>query len=307
MTDTPDTATAEATPLSAAALRAKEISFHPWKTSAFLLRELAQLAGIGALLRLWVVPDATTAVIAWAVSLAVLTAMSYASFRPRRAAAGWPQAPGTWVPGQPPIKDLPADTAWAIESVLGRFRSRRYPQGVRVEIIPCQHPVRHGACNRAGAGHDIGAVRMFLGVHLAEHPAEAAWVVAHESQHPVGVAWWAWSTATSARLIAWAVAGWAVPWPWLLVALAGIQAAYAAIGAAMEVYCDLRATHICGRGQGLAAFAFLRSAGAARRGSRSVPGFFAQLLVWVVAQTPHFSLRLRAAIIRVVFREQGRR
>jgi hypothetical protein len=143
----------------------------------------------------------------------------------------------------PSPEGVPADTLSAVGGILAGFQSCRYPRGAWLEIIPGADPVRHGICTRAGSGPELaaGGVQVVLGEHLAQRPSAAAWVVAHEIRDPAGWAWRLYVISTTARLAAWPVAGWAVPWPWLLIALAGIQAAYTAAGWAIEISCDLAA------------------------------------------------------------------
>jgi hypothetical protein len=304
MTDTPDTATEPSSTEPSLAVRQEQmLSRHPWMASAALLELLTLLAVAGLLARLLLVPSPITAGITWAVLAAAIAGRSYQALRTGRDATASPP-PGTWQPGQLPPEGIPAGTVNAVGNVLARFRSRRYPRGAWLEIIPCADPVRHGICTRAGARPDTGGVRVFIGEHVAGHPAAAAWMVAHEIRHPAGWTYHLWVIATAARLAAWPAAGWAVPWPWLLAALAGIQAAYVIACWVIEVGCDLGGARVTGRAAAFAGLSYLGSAAHERRRIRPAwQRYPIQLVINAAAQSPHPPNGLRGAIIRALVRK----
>jgi hypothetical protein len=305
MTDTGSTTTSAAaqdtkpgsSEPTATELALQNIARHPWLYSAGLLAKLAILAAAGAAARLLITPDAPATAAIWIALTAAAAAQWYRKTRPRPANGKAPTATG-WQPGEPPPTGIPAATIEAATRIMAQISSRRW-RGSRLEIARCDDPVRHGRCREAGTEPLAGGMlKVILGEHIADRPADVAFVLAHETRHPTGWTCHLSVAATSARLCGWLVAGWAVPWPWLLAALAAIQAVYAAACWVTETGCDLGGARAEGR---TAALGFFAHRQAERREPKPGPawGRYARyLLITAAVPTAHPPLWLRAAIIR---------
>jgi hypothetical protein len=303
MTKTPEAIASEATAApSAIAKHAQQAARQPWRHPVTFLALLLSCALSGALTRLLWAPGTGTAVLVTAAETAAGTALAYRAVRPRRSAATAVPPPGTWVPGQSPAGILPDGTASEISKALAGLRSRRFPNGAWVEAFPCADPVRHGLCRTAGSAPDAkaGALRIAVGEHLAPHPLAAAAAVAHEARHVQGWTFLLYCAAMNARLSAWGLAGWVLPWPGMLVALAGIQAGYAVCAWVFELGCDLGAARVTGRATALAGTGYLRQV--TREGKRSRPAwqrYSLRLLDMLAAAFPHPPVWARALAIRM--------
>jgi hypothetical protein len=303
MTKTP-TAIAADTPAapSAIAKHALRAARQPWRPPATFLAILLISALSGALTRLLWVPSMGTAVLITVLTTVAGTALSYRAVRPRRSAATAVPPPGTWVPGQPPAGIIPDDTASEIGKALAGLRSRRFPNGAWVEVFPCANPVRHGLCRAAGSAPDAksGALRIAVGEHLAPHPLAAAAAVAHEARHVQGWTFLLYCVAMNAGINAWGLAGWVLPWPRMLVAFAGIQAAYTLCAWVFELGCDIGAARATGRATALAGIDYLRRI--TRDNKRSRPAwqrYSLRLLDMLAAAFPHPPVWARAMVIRI--------
>ena len=266
-----------------------------WFQSLVRLIQFAILLGIGSALRVAFAPSPLIAALTWTVLTAGMAAQVYRVYRPRAGMAEQPA--GIRRLDQEPPADVPAATVDVINRILGELISRRW-HGVQFEIARCEDPVRHGLCREAGTEPMAGgALKVYLGEHLAAKPRVAAFVLAHEARHPAGWTYHLSALTTYARLSGWLIAGWAVPWPWVLAAVAAVQVAFAAACWIVEAGCDLGGARAEGRAAALAFFAHRK---AERREPKPGPAWrrYVRLFLFIVAvPTAHPPLWLRGAII----------
>jgi hypothetical protein len=282
---------------AASQMAQRALARHPWLAEAMLLVRLGLLAGAGAGARLLAVPGPAEAVAAFAVATAVLSARSYRVTSPR--ARRRPRPAGAWQPGEQPPAGIPAATIEAATRVLAQLP--RLWQGAWLQVAPCTDPVRHGQCRTAFAeSAGGGMMRLVLGEHIAARPSDAAFVIAHEVRHPAG-----WTRHLSlvtfgARTAAWLAAGWAVPWPWLLVALAGIQIAWTGACWVTEAGCDIGGARVAGRDAALGFFAHRRALAREPKPGPAWKRRAHRALIHVAVPVAHPPWWLRAAVIRAV-------
>jgi hypothetical protein len=275
-----------------------------WFQSLVRLIQFAILLGIGSALRVAFAPSPLIAALTWTVLTAGVAAQVYRVYRPRAGMAEQP--PGTWRPGQSAPAGMPDATMDAAARILARLVSRRW-QNFQLEIVRCKDPVRHGLC-REGWTEPIagGTLKVVLGEHLAAKPEVSAFVLAHETRHPSGWTYHLSVLTTYGRLCGWLIVGWAVPWPWVLAAVAAIQVAFAVACWIVEAGCDLGGARAEGRAAALAFFAHRQ---AERREPKPGPAWrrYALLFLFIVAvPTAHPPLWLRGAIISGLVPDRGR-
>jgi hypothetical protein len=229
---------------------------HRWVPHAGRLARYSAVAGVGAAARLLITPSAAVAVGAW---IALTLAWAFLARRSIRASdKQWAIPSGAWRPGEPPPAGVPVATAEAATRVLARAMASGRWHGAWMEIAPCKDPVGHGRCQDAysvAAGQMIGVL---LGEHIAARAGLAAFALAHEVRHQEAWSRYLKMLTVSAQPAAWLVTGWAVPWPWLLAAVAVIQVARTAALWVAEIGCDLGGARAEGRA---AALGFLASLG----------------------------------------------
>jgi hypothetical protein len=276
-----------------------------WFQSLVRLIQFAILLGIGSSLRLAVTPSLLIAALTWTLLTAGIAARYYQVHRPRPGATEQP--PGTWRPGQPPPAGIPDATMDAATRILARLVSRRW-QNFQLEIARCEDPVRHGLC-REGWTEPIvgGTLKVVLGEHLAARPEVASFVLAHETRHPAGWTYQLSVLTTYARICGWLIAPWAVPWPWVLAAVAAVQVAFAAACWIVETGCDLGGARAEGRAAALAFFAHRRTEGREPKPGPAWLRYARLLLITVAVPTAHPPLWLRSAIISGLVPDRGRR
>jgi hypothetical protein len=169
-----------------------------------------------------------------------------------------------------------------------------------MRIARCPATARHGLCHSGQTVPVSGGILLILGERLAGHFRAAAFTVAHEARHNFGPAFLVSVAAAQARIAGWLAAGWAVPWPQLLAALAGVQVAYLIIGWITEIDRDLRAACQEGRETALEGLAYHLAV--ARDPQQSGPLWrlrVYRLSAAMLGLDLHPPLRLRHAIIRV--------
>lgn len=260
-----------------------------WLNDLVMLIRFGLLAAAGAVLRLAYVPSFPVAGAAWAALAAAL---------------GWwlwvreplPE-PGGWQPGDPYPAGIPAAAMEAMASVLA---AASFP--VWLTILRCPGPGKHDWCQRGYAVPVRGGILVAVGEHLTERPARAAFVAGHELLHLAGWRRRLWVVATYLRLAGWLIAGWALPWPQALAAIAAVQAAYNISGWVLEIACDVGSARVTGAEAALDAFAARREE--LREPSRN--GIWMRAVGWTVKMTaghaPHPPLRVRCAMIRAMVR-----
>jgi len=281
----------------ASRLAQRAVARHPWLPEAMLLVRLAMLAGAGAAVRLLAVPRPAEALVAFAVVTAMLSARSYRATSPR--APRQPRPAGAWQPGEQPPPGVPAATIEAATRILAQLP--RPWQRAWLRVAPCTDAVRHGQCRTAFASTAGGAMmQVVVGEHIAARPADAAFVIAHEARHPAGWARHLSLVAFGARMAAWLAAGWAVPWPWLPVALAAVQVAWTAACWVIEVGCDIGGARVAGREAALGFFAHRRALASEPRPGPAWKRRARRVLIHVAVPVAHPPFRLRAAIIRAL-------
>ncbi len=283
--------------------RARQRAEQPWVMGVGKLARLVLLVGAGAGLRALAEPSAGTAIVSWLILAAAGTAWLHM----RRARAGEPVIPaGAWRPGEPlPDWLLPA-TAEAAERVLTRMPSR-WQRGAWLEVARCTDPVRHGKCRAAAAIPAGNMIKVVLGEHVAERPQVAAFILAHESRHPAGWTCHLSIFAAWAQTAAWLIAGWAVPWPWLLAAVVAIQVAHEAACWAVEIGCDIHGARAEGPGAALEAFAWLLAMIREPAPGPAWQAYARRVIVVTSGLAPHPPTRLRRAIIRAWMPNEARR
>jgi hypothetical protein len=274
--------------------RARAIADRPVLVCTVLVIQLTVVAGTGAAIRLLAVPGPAEAAAGW---LAVTVLLAIGVYRAASPRARQQPGPGvTWQPGEPLPAGVPAATILAVERIFAGIPARRW-RGAWLEIAPCTDPVRHGMCRGASAtpGGDR-LIRVVLGQHVADRPTEAAFIAAHEVRHPAGPTFHLSMLTTCARVAGWLAAGWAVPWPWLLAAVAAIQAAYAAACWAVEIGCDIGAARAEGRDAARASVEFYRAIAREPHAKPLWRRLVTRLLLTVSVPTAHPPLWVRAAI-----------
>lgn len=276
------------------------IAQRPWLQDVGSLARLTLLATIGAAARLLITPGAVAASAAWIALTAALVFRAHWAFRARPGQEARP--PGTWQPGEPPPAGVPAATVEAATRILTqRVASGRW-LGAWVEIPRCKDPVRHGRCQDAYSLASGGMIGVCLGEDIARSPSLAAFVLAHEIRHQGAWARHLNIFAARAQLAGWLVAGWVVPWPWLLAAVVVIQAAHTATVWAAEIGCDLGGALAEGRAAALGFLAALN--GELRR--YPTPGLYAYRFLIIAAGRGYPPWWMRSAIVRACIRT-GRR
>jgi hypothetical protein len=282
------------------AIRSRAFVDKPVRMHLAVLAEIVALVGACALTRRWIALSPVAAVATWLAVTALMAAGAYMTLSPRAR-----ENPGegiVWEEGDPvPDGISPATIAGIGEVFRGIFPARRY-KGAWLEIAACPGPGRHGMCRNASATPGgAGMIRVVLGSHYAERPECAAFIVAHEVRHPAGpgLMFHLLVLAGAARAAAWGVVGWALPWPWLLVAVVAIQAAFIAVSWAAEFACDVGAARAQGRSAALAGLTCLQDA---QRQPSSSP-LWRRLVVLVLSRaglpTAHPPFWLRNAMIRL--------
>jgi hypothetical protein len=248
-------------------------------------------------------------------------------------AAGWKQVTAVWV--------IVAALAWVIPA-LSRLASRKEPRWVRaarahersledrvpaatlevvrrcvaglpgrrwrsahVYVSRCTEAgtAHFGVCQTAGVFGLNGRLLVVLGEHLAAGPAAVtAAVLGHESRHVAG---WRMRLSVMGAVTAvagWVILGWAVPWPVLLLAAAGLQVALTAVAWAIECSCDLAGARTAGPQAMLDALARLGQVRAAARAARPAWQRYALSTLTWTAGPPRPPLPVRRAVTRALTR-----
>jgi hypothetical protein len=153
-----------------------------WQLSIVTLARLALLCGAGVLLRLAIEPGQGVATTAWIAATALSAVPMYRLTSPH-ARARRPRPPGTWQPGEEPPEGVPAAT---IQAATRAFAQLPSPWAAWLKIAPCTDPAGHdGMCLGAGAEPAGGGMMsVVLGERIAGRPADAGFVLAHETRHP---------------------------------------------------------------------------------------------------------------------------
>jgi hypothetical protein len=158
-------------------------------------------------------------------------------------------------------------------------------------------------CQTGGVFALNGRLLVVLGEHLATGPSQiTAAVLGHESRHVTG--WRMRVTYLGAvfALAGWVITGWAVPWPLLLPAAIGLQAALTAVSWLVEASCDLSSAKTTGAEAMLEALARLGQVSAAVRAARPAWQRYAGSTLTWAAGPPHPPLPVRRALIRKLAR-----
>ena len=283
--------------LAPAEIAQRALARHPWLAEAALLARLGLLAGAGATAQLLAGPSPAGAITAFGAVAAVLLVQSYREVSPRTRPRARPD--GAWQFGDQPPDGVPAAT---IEAAVFIFAQLPRPwQGAWLQVTRCTDPVRHGRCRKASAAPAGGGmIQEMLGEHIAARPSDAAFVIAHEVRHPAGWTKHLSLAAFAARQAAWLAAGWAVPWPWLIPALAAIQIGYAAACWVTEAGCDIGGARVVGRGAALGFFAHRQALDRQPRPGPAWARRARRALTCVAVPAAHPPWRLRAAITRAL-------
>ena len=278
--------------------RTREFIDRPLLALAKLTAVLAGATVAGVVTRQLFMPAPLKAGIALLVATALLAAWHH--WKDKHRAKLKPGTGVTWQPGEPPPARVPAKTTEAIGRIFQTtFPGRRY-RGAWLEIAPHDgNPEFHKGicCNAYVEPGGDGMLRVVIGGHLAGHPAEAAFAVAHEVRHPAGWTVHLSVLAVNARVATFMAAGWANPWPRLLMVLAIIQVAYVASCWVVEIGCDVGAVRAEGRDVLRLAFDYQRRV--MREPRQGVPpweGLAILLLYLLSIPVLHPPLALRAAI-----------
>lgn len=267
------------------------------------LARLAVLAAAGAAVRALYAPPAYAAVAAWLVLAAALTWVSLRRFwtsgrqPPRRQ----PYPGGcAWRPGDPAPEGIPVATMEAAGRILARDPGGRRAQ---LRIAACEDPLRHrGLCQGSATAPGARGVTVILGEHAAQRPSAAAFRMAHEIHHTFGWRWYAQAAGLYAWASGWLAVGWAVPWPWLPAALAGLQCGHLLSYWAVEIACDAAAARMEGRDAAGASFA--ADAGVAASLGQAQPAWRrrGRELVFCLAGQAGPPLRLRRVMVLAMVR-----
>jgi hypothetical protein len=164
------------------------------------------------------------------------------SRRPRAGEPPWARAAAVHqrsLPGRVPQQTLDMMRQVTTQVTTGTRRG-----GARVYVAWCteEEPAHYGACCAGGTLLIGGRLLVILGEHLAAGPAPlAAAVLAHERSHLTR--WRPHAHALAAIAGSWGliIAGWAAPWPAVLLPALALRLAATAAAWLTETSCDLGA------------------------------------------------------------------
>jgi len=144
-----------------------------------------------------------------------------------------------WLAGR-----VPAPVYQQLTAVMNRMTAGTRWQGAYLYVARCtsKEPVHYEACCAGGTYPRQGRLLVIVGEHLVYgRPEIALGILAHERRHVTPLRVRLYFIATVAGSLGLMVAGWAVPWPVLLLAAAGVRLAAVAVLWAVEVSCDVGA------------------------------------------------------------------
>ena len=263
---------------------------------AAALMAAAVLTAAGAWLRTLMVPDWLVVASACAVVAGVACAGPGLARRGGRREPRWVQA--AQVHQASLAGRVPAGTLEAVDrsvaGLAGRWRS------VHLYVSRCTETGPHFAvCQTAAVYPAGGRLLVIVGEHLATGPSQlAAAVLGHEAGHPAGWRLRVSYLGVAAGLAGWVITGWARPWPVLLPAAIGLQAARTAAAWVVEASCDRRGARTAGTQAMLDALVGLGRVRAEARAARPAWQRAAVSVLTWAAGPPHPPMPLRRAVIR---------
>jgi hypothetical protein len=138
---------------------------------------------------------------------------------------------------------VPADTLRLLRGVMARMTAATGWRAAYLYVSPCterdQSSPHFGPCCAGGTWVRSGRLLVILGEHLVMgNPALALAVLGHERRHLYGWRLCTYTTATMAGTFGLLVAAWAVPWPLLLLPVAGLRLVSVLLHWAVEIGCD---------------------------------------------------------------------
>lgn len=255
---------------------------------------------IGALLRLWWVPPAP------AIAGACLLAVAITAGLPllRREGSSEP----AWVEAacrhQQSLasRGLPPANMEVISRCLAGL-----PPPAFAYISACNdpRPSHMGTCQIAGVLTPNRRRLVLIGEHLAAGPHDVlAAVLGHESGHTARWQAQLGMLAEAAGSYGWLIIGWAVPWPVLIPAAAGLLAALTAVSWLREITCDVRGAGHAGPRAMLDYLIDMKEILAAARTVRPRrQRYMDRVLNWLTV--PHPPFWLRCAVLRCLRAAKG--
>lgn len=243
-----------------------EASEHPAATLGRVVFSAALVAAGGlarhfvAVPAAWEAAAASGLLAAWAVRTGLRRRRAGSAEPPWAAAARARQAQD--------LDRLPEGTRQAVEAAL-----RRVAGSTRLEVFLytgrcAQQGPHYGLCHTGASAGRHGRAVIMAGEHLltGEEGLLALPVLAHEGRHFTGWRYWAFALAAAAGSYGMLIAGWAVPWPQVIVAVIALRLLAVTAARAVEAACDIggaRAT------SAEAMVAFLQYRERARRSGRA--------------------------------------
>jgi hypothetical protein len=203
-------------------------------------------------------------------------------------------------------RSLPSRVPGAIHQVANRYMiafraqpwrsAHMYVHGC--PLPPCADPSRHGLCQAAGVLPMRGRLLVVLGEHLTSQPqAIAAALLAHEYGHVSGWRYQLFQIVAAAKILGWAILGWAVPLRALVPAILAFYLCLTLSAWLVEISCDLASAAAEGPHAMLQALEYgARTIKDARLATSPRRRFFILTLTWAAGMPPPpFGIR-RAAI-----------
>ena len=200
---------------------------------------------------------------------------------------------------------LPAATLGLAREIMAAMTAGTRWRGSFLYISRCteEDDVHYATCCAAGTYARGGRLLVILGEHLAAGPPElAVAVLGHERRHVSGWRLYLYSLAAVASVWGLAVAGWAVPWPALLLVAAALRVVTTALFWTIEISCDVGSARDTSAGAMLAAVDYQERT---RRGARALwPSWKrrAVIVLTCLAWPDHPPFSMRRAAVRALAR-----
>jgi hypothetical protein len=205
---------------------------------------------------------------------------------------------------------VPADTLALLREVMAKMTVATGWRGAYLYVSPCTEQDRQSPhfapCCAGGTWVKGGRLLVILGEHLVMgNPALALAVLGHERRHLSGWRLHLYSVAQMVGTFGLLVAGWAVPWPLLLMAVAALRAATVLAHWAVEIGCDVGGAREVGIEAMIATVDYKDSC---QRGERALwpPAKRAAVAIlrWITGPE-HPPTPMRRAMIRAAIRQRN--
>jgi hypothetical protein len=207
-----------------------------------VLGTLVGLVVAGIAMRTYFAPDWEKTAAACGILLLAALAIPLIAQAERRKEPQWAHAAAIHeksLPGR-----VPADTLALLRDVTARMTIATGWRGAYLYVSPCTEQDRrsphYAPCCTGGTWVRGGRLFVILGEHLvAGNPALALAVLGRERRHLCGWRLYLYAVATTAGMYGVMAAAWAVPWPTLLLPVAGLRLASVLLRWIVEIGCDI--------------------------------------------------------------------